>query len=88
MGRLREALAWYATVAEISIDGLVYLAPAAARQAEILERLGEKKAAATQYQRVLELWSDADAECSAWLTRARSRLQALGYAPMHPKSYR
>jgi DNA-binding SARP family transcriptional activator/TolB-like protein len=77
IGRLREALPWYATLAETHIDALIYLAPAEFRQAEILERLGDAPGAAQHYRRFLELWGGADAELSAWVTRARIRLQAL-----------
>ena len=80
MGRLQEALRWYATLAETSIDGLIYLAPAEARQAEISERLGDRDAAITHYRRFLELWHDADAELAPWIAHARTRLRALGMA--------
>jgi len=76
-GRLSEALPWYATLAEPFIDGLIYLAPAESRQAEIAERLGDRAGAIAHYRRFLELWRDADPELAAWVTRARSRLQAL-----------
>jgi hypothetical protein len=79
MGRLQEALPWYATLAETSIDGLIYLAPAEARQAEICERLGDPDAAIAHYRRFLELWHDADPELGSWIAHARSRLQALGW---------
>jgi tetratricopeptide (TPR) repeat protein len=78
MGRLQEALPWYATLAETSIDGLIYLAPAEARQAEVCERLGDPDAAIAHYRRFLELWHDADPELGPWIAHARSRLQALG----------
>jgi DNA-binding SARP family transcriptional activator/TolB-like protein len=78
MGRLQEALPWYATLAETSIDGLVYLAPAEARQAEICERLGDPDAAIAHYQRFLELWHDPDPEFAPWIAHARSRLKELG----------
>ena len=77
MGRLREALPWYATLAETSIDGLIYLAPAEARQAEIRERLGDPDAAIAHYRRFLDLWRDADAELGPWVAHARSRLEGL-----------
>ena len=76
-GRLQEALRWYATLAETSIDGLIYLAPAEARQAEICERLGDPGAAIVHYRRFLELWRDADPELAPWIAYARSRLQSL-----------
>lgn len=80
-GRLREALPWYATVAEGFIDGLIYLAPAEARQAAIYERLGDGPAAMAHYTRFLELWSGADPELGDWVAHARSRLRALRPSP-------
>lgn len=77
LGRLREALPWYSTLAETSIDGLIYLAPAEFRQAEISDRLRDGAAAAAHYRRFLELWRDADPELRPWLAHARTRLQAL-----------
>jgi len=76
-GRLSEALPWFATLAETSIDGLIYLAPAESRQAEISERLGDRAGAIAHYRRFLELWREADPEFAPWVTYARSRLQAL-----------
>jgi len=77
VGRLSEALPWYATLAETLIDGLIYLAPAESRQAEIAERLGDRAGAITHYRRFLELWREADPGLAPWVTHARSRLQAL-----------
>jgi DNA-binding SARP family transcriptional activator/TolB-like protein len=76
-GRLREALSWYASLAQISIDGMIYVGPAEARQAGVLEQLGDTAAAAMHYRRFLELWGDADPELGAWVAHARSRLEAL-----------
>jgi len=76
-GRLSEALPWYATLAETSIDGLIYLAPAESRQAEISERLGDPAGAIAHYRRFLELWREADPELAPWVAHAQSRLQAL-----------
>ena len=76
-GRLREASSWYATLAETSIDGLIYLAPAEFRQAEISERLGDRAGAMVHYRRFLELWREADPGLAPWVVHARSRLQTL-----------
>jgi len=76
-GRLSEALPWFATLAETSIDGLIYLAPAESRQAEISERLGDRAGAIAHYRRFLDLWRGADLELSPWVTYAQSRLREL-----------
>ena len=81
LGRWRDALPWYASLAEISIDNLIYVAPAQQRQGEIYERLGEHRAAAAHYARFLELWRDADPELSPVVRQARARLLALNASP-------
>ncbi|NJD11013.1 MAG: hypothetical protein FIB01_11460, partial [Gemmatimonadetes bacterium] len=77
LGRLREALPWYATLSEMFIDSQIYLAPAELRQAELYERLGEDSTAARHYQRFLELWSSADPALRPQVEHAQRRLQAL-----------
>jgi tetratricopeptide (TPR) repeat protein len=77
LGRWRDALPWYASLAEISIDGLIYGAYAQQRQGEIYERLGDRRAAAAHYARCLELWRDADPELTPIVRRVRTRLRAL-----------
>ena len=81
LGRWRDALPWYASLAEISIDGLIYAAPARQRQGEIYEQLGERRAAAAHYARFLELWRDADPELAPVVRQARARLLALNADP-------
>jgi len=60
----------------MSIDGLIYLAPAESRQAEIAERLGDRAGAVAHSRRFLDLWEEADPALAPWVTHARSRLQA------------
>ena len=81
LGRWRDALPWYASLGEISIDGLIYLAPAQQRQGEIYERLGDRRAAAVHYVRFLDLWRDADPELGPAVRQARTRLLALNAGP-------
>ncbi|HSQ31088.1 MAG TPA: tetratricopeptide repeat protein, partial [Gemmatimonadaceae bacterium] len=81
LGRWRDALPWYASLGEISIDGLIYLAPAQQRQGEIYDRLGDRRAAAVHYVRFLELWRDADPELTPAVQQARTRLLALNAGP-------
>ena len=77
LGRAQQALPWYASLAETSIDGLIYLAPAELRQAEIWDSLGNGRAAAAHYARFVELWTNADVELRPQVERARKRLTAL-----------
>jgi tetratricopeptide (TPR) repeat protein len=61
-GRYDEALDWYNSLPEISIAGLVYLAPVHLRRAQIAERRGNVAEAQLHYSRFRELWRDADPE--------------------------
>jgi DNA-binding SARP family transcriptional activator/TolB-like protein len=81
LGREREALEWYATVDEDLGAGVAYLAPAHLAQAEILDRLGERRAAAAHYARFVGLWKGADPSSQPIVQRARTRLAQLGGQP-------
>jgi tetratricopeptide (TPR) repeat protein len=76
-GRLDEALRWYAGLGGVAIDFLPYRAPAALRQAEIYERLGDRRRAAERYAQAVALWRDAEPELQPLVRRARERLAAL-----------
>jgi tetratricopeptide (TPR) repeat protein len=76
-GREREAVGWYASMAERSPWELPWKAPAALRLAGIYERLGEPTKAVEQYRLVLSLWCDADASLQPLVTEARTRAAAL-----------
>lgn len=78
LGRNDEALGWYATQGQTIVPGLIYLAPAELRQAQICERLGDRARAARHYRRFIELWHDADAELQPVVADARRRLNRLG----------
>jgi DNA-binding SARP family transcriptional activator/tetratricopeptide (TPR) repeat protein len=77
LGRLREALQWYATIPSETSADVLYLAPAHFARARIHERLGERDDAAGHYERFLELWADADAELQPDVSHARHRLALL-----------
>ncbi len=77
-GRLREALGWYRSLAEVGLHGQPYLAPAELRQAEIEARLGDRARAAAHYRRVTELWRDADPELRPLVREAERGLALLG----------
>jgi serine/threonine protein kinase/tetratricopeptide (TPR) repeat protein/TolB-like protein len=74
VGRHDEALAWYRTLGDLSIQDTVYVAPAQLRQARILQGRGDSMRAADQYRRFLRLWQDCD---PALRPVARAALQAL-----------
>jgi tetratricopeptide (TPR) repeat protein len=77
-GREREAIGWYASLAERSPWELPWKAPAALRLGGIYERLGEPTKAAEQYRLVTSLWCDADASLQPLVTEARARAEVLG----------
>ncbi|HEX5818704.1 MAG TPA: BTAD domain-containing putative transcriptional regulator [Gemmatimonadales bacterium] len=76
-GREREAIGWYASIAERSPWELPWKAPAARRLAGIHERLGEASRAAEQYRLFISLWDHADGELQPMVEDARARLAAL-----------
>ena len=61
-GQLREALPWYASLPANGVQVGEYLVPSHLRQAEILERLGDRRAAASHRAIVASLWRDAEPE--------------------------
>jgi tetratricopeptide (TPR) repeat protein len=77
LGRLPEALEWYASLVETSPFELPYLAIAHLRRAEIYDELDQPDRAAEHYARFVELWSDADPELQPQVAAARARLEEL-----------
>lgn len=69
-GRLREALGWYRSLADVGIHGQPYLAPAELRQGQIEDRLGDRARAMAHYRRAREIWRDADPALAAMLRAA------------------
>ncbi|HEU4700245.1 MAG TPA: hypothetical protein VFS40_13760, partial [Gemmatimonadales bacterium] len=77
LGRDREALAWYATIAQRAAYELPYLAPAHRRQGEIYERLGDPAQALAHYRAFLRLWRDCDPALRPEVARVEARARAL-----------
>jgi tetratricopeptide (TPR) repeat protein len=76
-GRLPEAIAAYGSVADYSVDGLMFLAPSLLHRAEMYERLGDRAQAATHYRRFIALWSECDPELRPTRLAAERRLAAI-----------
>ena len=76
-GRYEAALHWYGGLGTVSLADAAYLAPAARRRAQLLERLGRRAEAAREYRRVVELWKDADPEFQPMVSAARERIVEL-----------
>lgn len=77
LGRWQQALPWFGSMAETSMDGVIYEAPAELRQAQICERLGDRPGARAHYARFIHLWNGADPELLPLVGEARARLRAL-----------
>jgi DNA-binding SARP family transcriptional activator/TolB-like protein len=77
LGRLDEALTWYATVSENSTFDLIFLGPALLAQGAILERRGDRDSARRCYERLTALWRDADVSFEPMLREARAALARL-----------
>ena len=65
-GRTDEALQLFSSFSAVSVYDLAYLAPAHLERARLLDSQGDEWAAASEYQRVIELWQDPDPELPAY----------------------
>jgi len=81
LGRDEEALRWFSHAFEATPDELVYLAPGHLRQAELYERLGDRKQAVEHYSRFVQLWKGCDPELQPSVERAKARLASLVSEP-------
>lgn len=77
LGRNEEALRWFTHAFGGTPNELVYLAPAHLRQAEIYERLGDRKQAVEHYSRFIQLWNSCDPELRPRVKEAKARLASL-----------
>ncbi len=77
LGRDDEALAWHASLGELSPFELIFLGPSHLHQAEIYERLGRRTEAIEHYVRFIDLWHEADPEFQPAVAAARARLEEL-----------
>jgi serine/threonine-protein kinase len=71
--RDQEALRWYGSLSE-GFDAM-YLPLAHFRKGEIFLRQGDKKSAAVEFRRFLDLWKDCDAELKPLTDRAAAALR-------------
>jgi tetratricopeptide (TPR) repeat protein len=77
VGRLDDAERWYGSFTNTSVHDLVYVAPSHFYRGEISEARGALEEAVAHYQRVLELWSDADTALQPLVGEARARIARL-----------
>jgi tetratricopeptide (TPR) repeat protein len=88
LGRDEEALRWLRNGFQETPLELVLLAPAHFRQAELYERLGDRKQAADHYSRFIQLWKRCDPELRPSIEQAKVRLASLMSEPRdgsHPR---
>ena len=81
VGRDREGLGWYASIAEAAASDMACLAPSSFRQGEIDERLGDAREAAASYARVVARWQECDPELRPLRDEAARRLVRLRARP-------
>ncbi len=77
-GRHEEALRRYASVSELSLHELIYLAPSHLRRAKICEQLGRGEEAIKHCSRSIELWKDCDSPFRSMVDQAETKLASLG----------
>ncbi|MFL5575867.1 MAG: protein kinase domain-containing protein [Gemmatimonadaceae bacterium] len=77
-GEAEHAARLLGSFGEVSVYDLVYLAPAHLRRARLHDAAGDAERAGGDYRRVVELWSDCDAELRPAVQEAERRLAALG----------
>ncbi len=76
-GRATEALRWYASIGDISLEEFPYIAPSHIRRAEIFEQQGEREKAVEEYAAFLHLWQDADPQFEQLVIDVRERVARL-----------
>ncbi len=77
LGRDEEALRWLSNGFQETPEELVLLAPTHLLQAELYERLGDRKQAADHYSRFIQLWRSCDPELRPSVEKAKARLASL-----------
>jgi tetratricopeptide (TPR) repeat protein len=85
LGRYPESLAWFDHMVESSVFEFVYLPLSDLWRAEIYNRRGDSKDAATSYKAFIDLWRDCDRDLQPMVELARRRLESLA-APGQPTS--
>ena len=78
LGRDEEALRWLETIPDYGGYDLIYVAPASLLRAQILERFGRNREAASAYRRAAAIWSDADPTFGALADLALTGAQRTG----------
>jgi serine/threonine protein kinase/tetratricopeptide (TPR) repeat protein len=76
-GRDEEALSWFGTFGDMSMQDVAYIAPARLREAEILRDRGDVANAAVRYRQFIRLWQDCDAPLQGAVDQARRSLAVL-----------
>jgi serine/threonine-protein kinase len=76
-GQPQAALRWFQSFEHHSIFDLAYVAPAAIRRGELLERLGRPAEAAVAFRRAIHLWRACDEEGLPLRRRAENGLSRV-----------
>jgi tetratricopeptide (TPR) repeat protein len=77
LGRRIEALQWYGSIADLSIEESAYIGPSLVSSGEIYEELSDAESALENYNLFLKLWEDADPEFQSMVDDVRARVGRL-----------
>jgi serine/threonine-protein kinase len=77
LGRFKESLRWYGTLAQASLYDLIYLGPSHLRLGQVHQDLGDLCQAARHFAQFTELWADCDPELRPLVAEAERRLARL-----------
>lgn len=76
-----EALGWYASIADVGYQNVLYLGIAELRQARIHDRRGDRARAVEHYRRLVALWRECEPEQRAAREDAERRIAELERRP-------
>jgi predicted RNA polymerase sigma factor len=76
-GQLDEAVQLFGSFEQTGLQSLPWAAPGHFARGELLERTGRAREAALEYERVVELWRDCDAELEPMRDEAARRVARL-----------
>ena len=77
LDRPDEALRWYSSIADISMEESAYIGPSLISSGEIYEELGNTESALRDYNLFLKLWDNADPEFQSLVNEVRARAARL-----------
>jgi len=77
LGRPDEALRWFSSIADLSLEEAAYIGPSLLSSGEIYEELNDTESALRDYNLFLTLWDNADPEFQSLVDDVRARVARL-----------